>query len=151
MKPAAPAQESSSPTGSAITFSKDIPLKRDATDAPHADPGVSVQAFFLIVIAIAVLALYWFGRRRRAHVRTSTQTSTPLKAFGLKLSRLSASSGPGEPTVLHFRRLDRQQNLCVVEWHGVQHLVALSPSHLSVIASQPAIQVEGRGPTRSAS
>jgi hypothetical protein len=151
MKPDAPAQESSSPTGSAITFSKDIPLKRDAMDAPHADPSVSIQAFFLLVVAIAALVLYWFGRRRRAHVRSTAQTSTPFKAFGFKLSRLAASNGPGEPTVMHFRRLDRQQSLCVIEWHGVQHLVALSPSNLSVIASQPAIQVEGQEPTRSAS
>jgi hypothetical protein len=144
MKPDAPAPGSRGPTSSAITFSKDIPLKRDSAEAAPADSGMAVQVFFVFVVAIAALALYWFSKRRHTPASEATAASRSMRALGLRFSMPSPVGAREGPQVMHRCRLDRQQCLYVIEWHGAQHLVVMHPSGAAVVASHSSALNEAR-------
>lgn len=138
MKPDVTAQDLRGQTSTSITFSKDIPLKRDGTEAARSDSSIAVQAFLLIIIAVAGMALYAFTRRRRALAKGNNLPAqlSFLKVLRWNIPFATETSSTAPPRVLHRTRLDRQRSLYVIEWHGVEHLVALGDAQASVIASK---------------
>jgi Flagellar biosynthesis protein, FliO len=139
MKSEDPQKAPRGPAEVATMFPPDIPLRRDPVESARTTDGLALQAFFVLILAVAAVAAYcWAKRRRLPASHAAGAFELPRSLWQWKRMPLRAPGRTDAPQVVHRCRLGSQQSLCVVEWHGTQHLLSLGEGRACVIASHAA-------------